>query len=541
MEKALRMMGAVVLLSWLAGEPARGVNRYWVGTDGVWDGKFNWDPVGQPQDDDNVYLTQDDAVDRQVYYRNTAYPDAVLRTLHIDATGTGTMTFWMRSLYPDPLAAGTEFVGQDGRGFFDQDAGTNTAYKLYLGYAATGDGTYELDGGDLSCTYLYVGYQGVGSLTHRGGTNTIANPSLLAILFVADDPNSTGTYELAGGQLLAEQERIGVGGTAVFAHTSGTNTVDTGLLVGYGPGGSGTYTLADGQVSADYERVGYQEAGWFYHDGGTNQAESVYVGDGETGTYEISGGVLNVANLYVGVTADGTFAIADAAAQISVSNLLWFGPHSTFSAVAGGTIHLTGSGLDNFNSDPNRLMGLEQATLVFEGGSAGVDSFEVAGRDMGAVAEGFSRNFVVDTLRIGGADVGMVQLVNYRDNQDGPEALYVRNLYISAGSYLDLNGLNLYYLDGQIDPAATVELNGGGLYKGYCGDAEHPLPSGDLDGDCRVDWQDFSIFAGQWLADGCAGPDWCNGCDLDQDGSVNWGDFSVFAAHWLECTAPECD
>ena len=65
-------------------------------------------------------------------------------------------------------------------------------------------------------------------------------------------------------------------------------------------------------------------------------------------------------------------------------------------------------------------------------------------------------------------------------------------------------------------------------------------PIGDLDRNCCVDWDDFSIFSLHWLEGGCEAPDWCGGADLDQSGQVNWGDFAIFAAHWLECAAPEC-
>jgi hypothetical protein len=29
--------------------------------------------------------------------------------------------------------------------------------------------------------------------------------------------------------------------------------------------------------------------------------------------------------------------------------------------------------------------------------------------------------------------------------------------------------------------------------------------------------------------------------DLDGNGKVDFADFAIFAQHWLECTAPECD
>jgi len=59
----------------------------------------------------------------------------------------------------------------------------------------------------------------------------------------------------------------------------------------------------------------------------------------------------------------------------------------------------------------------------------------------------------------------------------------------------------------------------------------------DFDGDCDVDFADFSIFAEHWLQTGCNEPDWCGGADLTQDqpdGLVNTFDLLKFAQHWLE-------
>jgi hypothetical protein len=58
-----------------------------------------------------------------------------------------------------------------------------------------------------------------------------------------------------------------------------------------------------------------------------------------------------------------------------------------------------------------------------------------------------------------------VQSVDLIDNQpdwDGREALYVDNLTLAAGAYLDLNGLDLYYRNGSIDPGSTIDYSHGG-------------------------------------------------------------------------------
>jgi hypothetical protein len=57
-----------------------------------------------------------------------------------------------------------------------------------------------------------------------------------------------------------------------------------------------------------------------------------------------------------------------------------------------------------------------------------------------------------------------------------------------------------------------------------------------LDGDCDVDFLDFSTFAQHWLEDGGTGPDWCGGADLIHDANeiVDMFDLMEFSQYWLE-------
>ncbi|MHC4742613.1 MAG: hypothetical protein ACYS8Z_11915, partial [Planctomycetota bacterium] len=57
-------------------------------------------------------------------------------------------------------------------------------------------------------------------------------------------------------------------------------------------------------------------------------------------------------------------------------------------------------------------------------------------------------------------------------------------------------------------------------------------PDGDLDGNCRVDFNDVRFFAEHWL-DGPGSP-----ADIVGSDGVNWGDFSVIAANWLAVGEP---
>ncbi|UCG57333.1 MAG: hypothetical protein JSU70_21000 [Phycisphaerales bacterium] len=56
-------------------------------------------------------------------------------------------------------------------------------------------------------------------------------------------------------------------------------------------------------------------------------------------------------------------------------------------------------------------------------------------------------------------------------------------------------------------------------------------PTGDLNGDCRVDTEDLTVFAEQWLDATCAGAP-C--ADLNGVNGVNATDFALLAEHWLQ-------
>ncbi len=104
----------------------------------------------------------------------------------------------------------------------------------------------------------------------------------------------------------------------------------------------------------------------------------------------------------------------------------------------------------------------------------------------------------------------------------------LQGLYINAEWH---TGADLTYLD-------DVVLNGA---PPVCGDALHPHPVADLNGDCRVNWLDAAAFAAQWARTDCT-PDnhHCDGADLDVDGGVDLSDLMVMATEWLKCTDIVC-
>jgi hypothetical protein len=423
------------------------------------------------------------------------------------------------------LRAFIEFIGRYGTGTFNQTGGTNQCGPLHVGYAAGSNGTYELSDGQLSQPYengsQYIGNSGTGTFNHTGGTNTNR------FLHVGCNSGSNGTYQLSGtGQLSTNGERIGCYGTGTFIQTGGTNTFNGTLSLGGFPGSNGTYELNAGELLAPGETIGQNGTGTFIQTGGTNTSSGIlHLGfyAGSSGTYTISAGQLTTDSLYVGYyNGSGVFNISGAAANITVSSLLSFGTNSIFTAVAGSTIHMTGSDFENKSTGPNDLAGLSNLELIFEGGQASIDPFEVASQDDGAVME---RDFTLGTLTLGGADIGQVKLVNNYDNQPdwgGGEALYVYNLNIGVGSYLDLNGLNLYYINASIDPTATIVENGGSLIQAEL--------LGDFEPDGDVDLADFAAFALYWGQSGCGA---CGGVDFTGEGNVDFYDLNKFVGNWL--------
>jgi hypothetical protein len=287
-------MTLIIGFSLLTAAPAGAANKYWIGgASGFWHSASSWSPTGQPLSGDTVYLTQSDAINREVQYYNTAYPAAVLASLTIDATGSGTMRLYQS--YNHPLSAGYEVIGLYGTGTFQQTTGTNTVTtSLGLGSYSGSSGTYNLSGGALSASAEYLGSYGTGFFTQTGGTNSVASQ-----LYLGYYTGGIGNYALSGsGSLSAGYEIIGNNGTGAFTQTGGMNTVTNSLSVGNNNVGTvSSYNLSGGNLSAGAEYIGYSGTGAFSHTGGTNTVtNNLYFGynSGSSGTYTLSGGTLDV-------------------------------------------------------------------------------------------------------------------------------------------------------------------------------------------------------------------------------------------------------
>jgi hypothetical protein len=234
-----------------------------------------------------------------------------------------------------------------------------------------------------------------------------------------------------------------------------------------GSSGTGSQILSNGSsFNLTSLMVGYGSADTFTINGGTLKvSNTLQIGGTGNGSVIVNGGTLNASSIVLGTAGAGTVNISDSSSVITVSTSLSIGANGSIIANPDSIIHMTGSIFDNKSSTPAALAGLLNIKMIFEGGSNHNDTFEIAGKDLGGVNEGLISNFALGTLQIGGANIGKIKLIDSFDNQpawNGNESLYVTNLILGSGSTIDLNGLNLYYLN-FTNLGGNVILNGGHL------------------------------------------------------------------------------
>jgi len=403
-------------------------------------------------------------------------------------SGSGTYTMDGGSL----TVNGEGYVGDRANATFTQNNGTvEFTENLYLGCASGAVGRYELFGGSLTCDKLYVGYGGTGIFKQLTGTTLNANEIHVAdgsSMVLADHFLVSGHFGLLGSSLDLGTNHFIVDGLDAESEMGGAASLQSGdqcygdarkgamkqlgghnrahgtLTIGHHPGATGSYSMTGSSVLEAFdEMIGDGGEGDFDQHGGTHTCTGTLTlgcQTGGRGSYTIGGGTLDTDGLAIGGQGAGRFDFADPDAHVYVRSHMSIGPLGALQAVAGARIHMTGSHFDNESTDPTAMAGLANLELIFEGGTDDIDLFEVAGRDIGYAIGAFDLNFDLGRLILGsGEGIGQLRLVNQHDNWpawDGPEAAYVHDLVIGSGSYLDLNGLNLYYLHGSIHPDATI-------------------------------------------------------------------------------------
>ncbi|MAT65885.1 MAG: hypothetical protein CMN57_09595 [Gammaproteobacteria bacterium] len=310
-------LSQAITLALLAAAPlsAQAGDRYWVCGDGWWD-SFTagscWasTPGGsssytQPIDGDDVHLISDDSVDRTVNYYNSVHPDAVLNSLTIDATGSGSMTLSYGQDHN--LTTQTEIIGDAGSGSLVQSIGTHTVNTdLILGHQSGAQGSMTIRSeASLTAGALVVGDQGNGSLDVENG----------------------GDVDVIGNTLIGRE--VGSYGS-ISVDGDGSWMDNKGTLVGYNGSGFLTVTNA-GMVQSDWAYVGYQNYGQATVDG-ADSWWNIYgeqrIGYDAHGRLSVSNGG-NVGNYEgrVGVKADsiGVVIVEDAGSRWTNSGDLYVG------------------------------------------------------------------------------------------------------------------------------------------------------------------------------------------------------------------------
>ncbi|MCX6874731.1 MAG: choice-of-anchor D domain-containing protein, partial [Verrucomicrobia bacterium] len=362
---------------------------YWEGGSGSWNGP-NWGSfLGysvHPGSGDGAFLVSSDDVNRIVSYAN-ASASITLRSLTIDATGSGTMTL---NQDRDRLAAETEYIGYDGSGNYLQSGGTNAATFFFVGiserthpYIVTGAGNYTLTGtGSLSALGEAIG----GTFTQTGGTNTVGNEwgggiSVEGTYHQSAGTTTTpglwlataGTFNLSGAGILAATEvmlgaeqgggsfnlsgtgnlsatdvTIGSVSNGLFTQTGGTFTIDNNLSVAQGnnrPGGNGHFSQSGGTVTVN----GRLSFGW---------------GSG-SGSYLLTGtGSLTANNEFIGDVGAGSFVQTGGTHRVTHDLVTW------------GSYALSGSGnLSEGNAYIGAYIGEGIGSFAQSGGSHAVEGY----------------------------------------------------------------------------------------------------------------------------------------------------------------------
>jgi len=178
------------------------------------------------------------------------------------------------------------------------------------------------------------------------------------------------------------------------------------------------------------------------------------------------------------------------------------GPDGVVRLDANSTLQLRG----DFRNASTRRGDFDLAgTVQFHG--AGTQELEAAGADLGTDLDGWIENFVIGELRLEpGVRVSLADAFDNRLDGDGNEAVYVDDLDLASGAWIDLDGRNLYYRNGG-DPKQL-------FYADF-----------DLSGD--VGRSDFRVLEAHFGTH--AGAGWIEG-DADGDGAVNFLDYLIWKA-----------
>jgi len=176
--------------------------------------------------------------------------------LGVNAGGVGTYSLSNGATLTE---FGSEYVGSNGAGAFNQTGGNHTfigsGISLIVAFGPSSSGTYNLSGGVLSSYNTIVGNDSAaaGVFNQSGGTHSIS----LDLTLATGSPNSRGTYAMSSGATLnipGGSLYVGSSGNGTFTQTGGSTSIHSGtselaLILGNSTGASGTLSISGGSLA----------------------------------------------------------------------------------------------------------------------------------------------------------------------------------------------------------------------------------------------------------------------------------------------------
>ena len=363
--------------------------------------------------------------------------------------------------------------------------------SLYIGgepSAAGGTGSLTVsNSGAVTVANSIVNGAGTGTLNINGGTLTVGggNGSIDVDTFVLGSAVGTsGSHSLSGtGSLTAATVIVGDEGSGVFTQTGGTHTVDELVIGAVIPGtcclyngGGGTYNLSGGELVAGNVNLGFtnrNNTAKFIQTGGTHTAGNIF-GDGDyqldSGNLTVGGNVFNSLDTFAYGQYGGNFTQTGGVHTIANSAFSFY-PYT----LQGGSLNVGGDFGDITSLGHSTVFGF--GTLNLDGGTLtvgheDVDLFPGEGLVMGG-------NIFVETLTVGNTSTASYTLAGrpvIRDYFVAPEPVeeIVRTKFTviggsGAGTFTQTGGLHyVEHLSLATESTGTgsYNLSGGNLYVG---------------------------------------------------------------------------
>jgi T5SS/PEP-CTERM-associated repeat protein len=239
-------------------------------------------------------------------------------------------------------------IGHNGAGHFTMTGGrlTQGGFIVLADNPGT-TGTFDLSGGTVEQTggQLQIGDVGAGTGNFSGGT--LSSP----LISIGNEATGTGILTISGTADVSSDDDLLIGnnGTGTLNMNGGTISRAGWIVLANNAGSSGTLNMTAGTINQTFGdlEVGDADDGTVNHSGGTiNVAHDVIVSNsvGGVGQYSLSGtGELKVANsILIGRSGPGTFTMTGGV----ISQAGWIvladnpGTAGTFN-LSGGTVNQT--------------------------------------------------------------------------------------------------------------------------------------------------------------------------------------------------------